>query len=729
MKYIILAIVILAISVIIYTQHNNIKEGLTLNEQKSYLKKQDKYFDNRLFPPVVKGGSDDVKFVELSRDKTKLNKVKPGAHIDKSSIAQKIEKCKIIDKTGDCSEITANDCGYCWTTDKILYGDAKGPTADVCPKKGWVKPGRWAAYFCQKKKEQAICNEMKDCGDVGGKKSICGWCPSKAKGVPKKVTRDGRGFEAKYSEDKCNWKSKAMPTAKWLGWTPSKGGYPNRNPSKGGEALTVGEGDCDRDEDCGPGLKCGHDGRMTGVKDPRTGKNIKPNARGRDYCYDPNFKSFQGSLIKPSDCAKFKQMFPCVGPNMLTGPHSDACLSDLWKKSGCSGNIHQRVTDRKDYNWWNSNSFTNAGNNMKSFSVTARRDTNYDKAKAAYKKCYGKEVNPCEERFKPRPLVCSRKLYAETGCSSKGQLHPDKQKGWPNGYVGQQWLNGQKGSWSNRMYQGAVNGYKRQAYSGQRNPKANFDKAIYTNMLCFGKAPKIPWDKPCWKDFIIMMTATEYIKYKNGELDFSGNSGGGFKAILPRNNYKAGWKKGMAWKGNYILTKNVYEKPLFPFWNFIKTNKSVWNGRWSDFKRKMMEVPSVEGGTGLSSSKWFGWNHERNARGRIKAGEGDCDRDSDCAPGLKCGQNKTKLPGVYNTGAMRGGRDFCYDPNSMSGVDHLKFLNGSPFDSTLRASRSLNYANSKGMFYQKGNDKILTKNAYLHEHFPYWQFLRIAARG
>ena len=216
---------------------------------------------------------------------------------------------------------------------------------------------------------------------------------------------------------------------------------------------------------------------------------------------------------------------------------------------------------------------------------------------------------------------------------------------------------------------------------------------------------------------------------KNGELDFSGNSGGGFKSILPRSNYKAGWKKGMAWKGNYILTKEIYEKSLFPFWNFIKINKSVWNGRWSDFKRKMIEVPSVKGGSGLVSSKWFGWNHERNARGRIKAGEGDCDRDSDCATGLKCGQNKTKLQGVYNTGAMRGGRDFCYDPNSMSGVDHLKFLNGSSFDSTLRASSSLNYANSKGIFYQKGRDKILTKNAYIHENFPYWQFLRIASRG
>ena len=72
---------------------------------------------------------------------------------------------------------------------------------------------------------------------------------------------------------------------------------------------------------------------------------------------------------------------------------------------------------------------------------------------------------------------------------------------------------------------------------------------------------------------------------------------------------------------------------------------------------------SVSAGSGRVASKWFGWNYESRARGRIKVGEGDCDRDSDCAPGLKCGQDKTSLPGVYNTGAMGRGRDFCYDPS------------------------------------------------------------------
>ena len=56
---------------------------------------------------------------------------------------------------------------------------------------------------------------------------------------------------------------------------------------------------------------------------------------------------------------------------------------------------------------------------------------------------------------------------------------------------------------------------------------------------------------------------------------------------------------------------------------------------------------------------WRGWN-ERAYRGKIKAGQGDCDNDRDCAPGLKCGHDTTKLPGVTNTGAMGRGRRFCY---------------------------------------------------------------------
>ena len=30
---------------------------------------------------------------------------------------------------------------------------------------------------------------------------------------------------------------------------------------------------------------------------------------------------------------------------MLTGPHSDECLESEWSKSGCTGNVQDRITD------------------------------------------------------------------------------------------------------------------------------------------------------------------------------------------------------------------------------------------------------------------------------------------------------------------------------------------------------------------------------------------------
>ena len=69
---------------------------------------------------------------------------------------------------------------------------------------------------------------------------------------------------------------------------------------------------------------------------------------------------------------------------------------------------------------------------------------------------------------------------------------------------------------------------------------------------------------------------------------------------------------------------------------------------------------------GRVNASWYGWSWEttRGRRmGRVTKGQGDCDQDADCAPGLKCGFGKTNLPGLNNNGVMIYGRDFCYDPN------------------------------------------------------------------
>ena len=702
MKLLHLGLLIIGIIILIISSIRS--EGFEMGprnvDQRKYLKMQDKYAKYRLFP-LDQGGIDTTKYLKLDDKFTEENKwkgkelkeVNPSAKIKISDVGDKIEQCKIIDKTRNCAMMEDSECGYCWYSDKIAYGDANGPKADVCtrpetavikqhevcpkdyphlkkyapsntwfcyeradgnetgkgglcnvpkttwgvpdgtwgrndnfndcpvvedPRNGWVEPGPKAAYECEKKKERMICNTMKDCGDATGERSICGWCPIKGRGMVKKLTSNGKGWDPKYPDDDvCNWKEEVEmndlrkggeTNAKYLGWTPDKGGFPNRDPNKGGEPLALGEGDCDTDQECAEGLLCGHNGKaarhgdaktedgIPGVLDPNTGKMVMPSARHRDYCYDPNHQLFHGSLIKPSDCEKFKQMFPCLGPNMFSGPHTDECLQSLFSKAGCSGKVHDRVKDQSDYKWWDTHAYNDVKNNM----VTIRNEglvgTDYKKAVAGMMKCYGRTVEPCEDRFKPRPLDCTRRLYNETGCAPEGKLNPEKQTSWPDCHVDAAWKRMQNYDASTHTYKANVINEKRQAQEGLLQPKNDFDKSILKNMRCYGKKPAIPWNKPCWTDFIMIMEQTPNIKLnKNtGNLNFSAASSS-FKNLLPISNVANNCGSEYAWTGSYELSETNFKQKYFPFWNFIKTAKTYWNNNWGTFKTKMRGVPSVKG--------------------------------------------------------------------------------------------------------------------------------------
>ena len=625
--------------------------------QKDYLKNQDKYWTSRLFPQTAPGLSGDVKFKKLDASKQNLLDVNPSASVKKSDIGKKIEKCKIINKTLDCDQITEESgCGYCWETNKILYGDANGPSADVCGK-NWVKPGQDAAFQCKKKKEQTICNTMKDCGDNGGEKNICGWCPTKAKGIVKKNIPGG-GFTNKYDDDKCNWKEEIA-------------------------------------------------------------------AAGDDRFKNDN--TFKGDLIVGAEqCRAFEQKFPCLTPTWKTGPHSEACLNSLWSRSGCNGNLEDRINDQADYTWWNSNSYILSGDNMKQYPTYANEGTNYEESDQYTQKCYGKPVDPCESRFNPRPMKCSTKIFKDQGCNSRGKYYPENSENWLE--TNSSWKRGMTDSsyWSNSVLADKVRFMKDKINRMSQTPKTDFNSLIEYNEYCLGTKPNIPWNKPCWTDFVQMMTVTEYIKLENGALNFSGNSGGGFKSILPITNNNQTWKKGMAWKPGFILTKEMYEMEYFPFWNFVKTNKEVWNSRWSDFKEACLAVPGTKLGGDEVNASWLGWNDWlRNE----PEGQGDCDRDSDCAGDLKCAEDPSTVPGVKSNGLFGGGRDFCYDPKKAglpSNGDYLLFTEGSPFIPTMPSKTNISSANNSGRFYKTGSNYIVTKQSYLHEDFPYWKLIRVS---
>ena len=89
--------------------------------------------------------------MKFNKENTKLVGSNPSANIKLTKIPDEVEKCKIIDNTNECNNISDSQCGYCWDSDKILYGDSSGPKTDVCTKKGWVAPGPNTAFFCQKK--------------------------------------------------------------------------------------------------------------------------------------------------------------------------------------------------------------------------------------------------------------------------------------------------------------------------------------------------------------------------------------------------------------------------------------------------------------------------------------------------------------------------------------------------------------------------------------------------
>ena len=50
------------------------------------------------------------------------------------------------------------------------------------------------------------------------------------------------------------------------------------------------------------------------------------------------------------------------------------------ERSGCNGNLNDRVSDQADYNWWNSHSYILAGENMKQYPTYANTGADYTKS-------------------------------------------------------------------------------------------------------------------------------------------------------------------------------------------------------------------------------------------------------------------------------------------------------------------------------------------------------------
>lgn len=708
----ILALILLS-GIIIYTFKNpliNIMEGLDnktrAEDQKQMLEDQYKYYSDRKMSRMVDQEQRLTNSLKI-KDLKKGNNLKIAPGVDgveegKSEIEKNVQKCRQINDIGDCSLLEGTKCGFCLSSNKILYGDQNGPLEDTCEKGKWSPPGANAPEGCTRLKERDICSRVKDCGDVGGNKQICAWCPVKARGMVFKYNSEG-GKTPKYKKDKCDWPYNNAVSPKWFGWDGNQsdtrkystryepkeikdvpnettGGFIDshndlkqgfikykdkgvryarwddakqlwnfhksgssditKNPKTkrvdewkdikyqsggqlGNQILEDGQGDCDNDDDCAPGLKCGQRGgsKLDGVN------KLEGRQTTRDFCYDPNVKSMQGPLVPLESCKTFEANFPCMTPNFLTGPHNNACYQDLWKKSGCSGDVMARAssgkTGRKAMENWNKSSFTVVLDNMKSF-FGAAKSYDYNEAKIATTMCYGKDVDPCESRFVDknnkisRPRECIDKMYNQSGCTKDGKIHPDNVKDWKGskgGGIPDKWEENQNYGYTAYGYRGKLkeikrnaDNYKRLMGSGSdKNALSDYaDKAIYYNELCYGETPNVPTIKsgikPCWKDFkALMVDAHPGVKMPNSDtLIFNKKDLGVENKYMNDNNiFRRTLGKlnfiGQDWGSQKKVTKTMYEKEHFPYWKFYTKSRKIYQKKpkWDNFRDRLKKFPGA----------------------------------------------------------------------------------------------------------------------------------------
>ena len=636
MKYMkeILALLVLILLVVGYFYlNNNTVEGLgdktELSEiqkqadkdARGYIKNQQTHFGARKLDTLEDGAYGDTLFLKVSEDKTKTNYEDGTLGLErdysaydkpKSEYEKRVKKCKDINRLKACSLLEdayedGTGCGYCLDSNMIIYGGQSAPadpdnpgkfSPDVCggggSKNTWIPPGPNVAFECQKAKDRAYCSKMKDCGDTSVA-DRCAWCPISGKGMAKKENKDG-GWEPKYKDDKCEWPYEGIKTSvKWYGW----------NGPAGDDGADIGRGDCDNDTDCAPGLKCGQNPHRTkntvGLKGERTKLDSS-----KDYCYDPEFAGMNGPLVPVGECKKFGQRFPCMGPQMLTGPHSEACFQDLWKKSGCRGKVMERLGEQGGWGsklakMWNATGYTNVMKSMIGLN-TDMESKDYATAKRATKVCRGTDVDACEDRFVneskkvKRPLDCLVNLYNQSGCSKDGRLHPNnitktvsddarKKHG-----VGKEWELGTFYRWKPQDYLKKLKDVKHRADKlTTASNVGTYDEGIKLYENCYGKPPStstFPTKKPCWKDFceimkrshknVVVSKDEQRVVYNRDQINvknaFMKDSN------LNRTRLAGEGKIGHDWGNSKTIKKAEYDKPYFPFWRFVKNSRDIYRG-------------------------------------------------------------------------------------------------------------------------------------------------------
>ncbi len=639
MKLLPLALILIIIFALYYVKFiSSAKQyAETFNNKKlkedrtNFAEKDFKDYDS-ILNPKIKGTGDITSFYKLSvktkegYSNFKLNKTDSGSIKDKGDLKKEMEKCSLLK---DCEQSDDHpNCGYCFPLNKFMYGNKTGPIVDgqinkhnVCPslpngKSGWVPPPKFGGKTkeeCLRMNAQSLCkNAGSTCAapEGNGASRTCGWCPKTQKFMVKELV--GNKFLPKY-----------------------------RDKSKWGDVADVCE--------------------WKGLEDDGTITN-------NNYL-----------ISGGKQCADFQKKYPCVTPKATTGPHTDACYRKLWKKSKCTGDpldrspkmkpIHQRKFGKP---LWDKVAWPDALDLMKTIHKKVKNSDVYDDAVDFNKACFDgtPPIDSCDEKYKPRPQDCSRRLYKEQGCKPKGYLNPDSIKNnhlkeilnndWNDGLSG--WRN-----WRNKKFANRIRKHKLQA-RGVGDGK-HYSYRRMSSQYCGLETPKPPNPKPCWSDMKRILSVMPKTEVRNTEVVFSSGSPvlqllkGTFGSSKYPKFIEATSDKVRTEKRNAFHLKNkkyyFYEHTLklndFPYWDILKVCKDYWNDNWERFGKTLAyKTPFVD------------WK-----------------------------------------------------------TDHITVTKGSGFTKLLGYSKNKNTALTNGLFYYDGKSSVykLYKKSFQHKDFPYWDFL------
>ena len=130
-------------------------------------------------------------------------------------------------------------------------------------------------------------------------------------------------------------------------------------------------------------------------------------------------------ILDAKECQQFLKDHPCLTPTAFSGPHSPACLSQLWKKAIGKD---RRTIDWMKYSkngYWNTRGYPAVLSDMKAWKAYTR-SSDYATAVKGGLMCYGKKPDPCNTQFKPKPKECMDQLWKEGGGQTSGAGLPSK---------------------------------------------------------------------------------------------------------------------------------------------------------------------------------------------------------------------------------------------------------------------------------------------------------------